>query len=282
MKRRIERPRENGEGVRHGGDASPNLSLLGGAPPRNTRSALTPFAGVYSKFPQYNAETYFSTEQPPPRQGARVSETHEDGRWPRRTLAPPRPRPQEADCQLGEVVRITNDCNQGSLACPIKPGESKSGFPKSVRLLRSTDFRKVYDQGVRFTCPLFAAFCLAEPASGDGTDANARRSVGFTTPKALGNAVKRNRIRRRVREAARLELASLSTGWSIVFNPRKKVLDCIFTDLRSEVKRLFLRCAASPAIRYATSPVRSATPSAIRSATPSPPVSPPASGGTSA
>jgi ribonuclease P protein component len=109
----------------------------------------------------------------------------------------------------------------------------------------------VYDNGVRYSCPLFAAFCLAD--SGDS------RAVGFTTPKALGKAVKRNRIRRRVREAARLELASLSTGWSIVFNPRRKVLDCIFTDLQREVKRLFIRCATSP-----------------------PPASPPPSGGTSA
>src|SRR5580658_7013240 len=131
-------------------------------------------AGVYSKFPQYNAETYFSTEQPSPRQSARLSETHEDGRWPRRALAPPRPGPQEADCQLGEVVRITNDCTTDEPAlADQEPGESKSGFPKSVRLLRSSDFRKVYDQGVRHTCPLFAAFRLPD-ASG--------AHIGFTTP----------------------------------------------------------------------------------------------------
>ena len=113
---------------------------------------------------QYNAETYFSTEQPPPRQDARFSETHEDGRWPRRALAPPRAGPQEADCQLGEVVRITSDCSAGApaLANRKESGEPKSGFPKSVRLLRSSDFRKVYDHGVRYSCPLFAAFCLAE------------------------------------------------------------------------------------------------------------------------
>jgi ribonuclease P protein component len=209
---------------------------------------------VYTfSFPQYNAETYFSTEQSSPRQGARISETHEDGRWPRRSFAPTRTGPQEADCQLGEVVRITNECKTDPpvLAKDKAPGESESGFPKSVRLLRSSDFRKVYDNGVRYSCPLFAAFCLADPGVG--------RAVGFTTPKALGKAVKRNRIRRRVREAARLELASLSEGWSIVFNPRRKVLDCIFTDLQREVKRLFIRCAALP-------------PSAL----------PPASGGTSA
>jgi ribonuclease P protein component len=86
---------------------------------------------------------------------------------------------------------------------------------------------------------LFAAFSLAPAGSG--------KAVGFTTPKALGKAVKRNRIRRRMREAVRLELASLNPGWSIVFNPRRKVLDCMFMDLRHEVKRFFIRCGTPSA-----------------------------------
>jgi len=230
---------------------------------------------VYTQgFPNYNAQTYFPTEQSSPRQGARFSETHEDGRWPRRALAPTRSGPQEADCQLGEVVRITNDSSADTPALAPEPatGESSSGFPKSVRLLRSSDFRKVYDNGVRYTCPLFVAFCVSGPLQpegrpGDPADLLERRAIGFTTPKALGKAVKRNRIRRRIREAARLELASLSAGWSIVFNPRRKVLDCTFTDLQREVKRLFIRCA---------------TPSAIRCATQSAPSSRSSSGGTNA
>jgi ribonuclease P protein component len=57
--------------------------------------------------------------------------------------------------------------------------------------------------------------------------------------------VVRNRIKRRIREAVRLELALLSPEWSIVFNPRRKVLDCLFTELQAEVRRLFIRCAKS-------------------------------------
>jgi ribonuclease P protein component len=104
--------------------------------------------------------------------------------------------------------------------------------------LRSADFRRVYDQGVRHTGPFFAAFCLRETQP-DGP------RIGFTTPRALGKSVKRNRIRRRVREAVRLFLDRLNPQWSIVINPRRKALDAPVADLRREIERLFLRCNGS-------------------------------------
>jgi ribonuclease P protein component len=105
----------------------------------------------------------------------------------------------------------------------------------------------VYDKGTRSACPLFAAFSLAGEPSGP--------RVGFTAPKALGPAVVRNRIKRRFREAVRLELGSLSPEWSIVFNPRRKSLDCGFPELQAEVKRLFIRCGKSS---FSSSPGTSA------------------------
>lgn len=111
-------------------------------------------------------------------------------------------------------------------------------FPKRVRLLRSQDFRRIYDQGIRHSNSLFAAFCLRGEAA-DGP------RVGFTVPRAVGKAVVRNRIRRRVREAVRLHLERLSPQWSIVINPRRKALDAPTPELQREVERLFLRCNGS-------------------------------------
>jgi len=68
--------------------------------------------------------------------------------------------------------------------------------------------------------------------------------IGFTTPRALGKAVVRNRIRRRVREAVRLHLEQLSPEWSIVFNPRRKAMEAPFAELEREVLRLFQQCGA--------------------------------------
>jgi ribonuclease P protein component len=112
------------------------------------------------------------------------------------------------------------------------------GFPKRVRLLRSQDFRRVYNGGARFAGPFFVAFCLFEPAV-------CGPRVGFTVPRALGKAVVRNRIKRRVREAVRFHLNQLSPEWSIVINPRRTALDAPLPDLKREVERLFLRCHGS-------------------------------------
>jgi ribonuclease P protein component len=113
------------------------------------------------------------------------------------------------------------------------------GFPKAVRILRRSDFRKVYDQGSRFSCPYFAAFCLKQ------ADQIAGPKVGFTVTKALGKAVARNRMKRRLREAVRLSLSALPAPWLIVMNGRKGLLDAAFPAIRKEVERLFAQCANS-------------------------------------
>lgn len=68
--------------------------------------------------------------------------------------------------------------------------------------------------------------------------------MGYTTPKAIGKAVVRNRIKRRLREAVRVQLASLGPGWEVVFNPRRSVLEAEFPRLTAEVARLFAQLQA--------------------------------------
>ena len=107
-------------------------------------------------------------------------------------------------------------------------------YPKSVRILRPGDFRKTYDEGEKWSCPQFAAFHRAT-----GEQAPAR--FGFTCPRALGKAVQRNRIKRRLRECVRLRRERFPAGVDIVFNPRKAVLEAPWGELERQVERFLSR-----------------------------------------
>jgi len=63
--------------------------------------------------------------------------------------------------------------------------------------------------------------------------------VGFTVPRALGGAVVRNRMRRRVREAVRVNLAELRFSVDVVINPKKSALTADFAQLEADVARAF-------------------------------------------
>ena len=110
-----------------------------------------------------------------------------------------------------------------------------------MRLLKRPEFRRVYDRGSRVNSPSFALFYAAR-----STDTGGPR-IGFTTPRAVGNSVDRNRMKRRLREAIRLEIPSLSASLDYVFHPRRPVLDIAVPQLRREVERMFRKCETAGA-----------------------------------
>ncbi len=63
--------------------------------------------------------------------------------------------------------------------------------------------------------------------------------VGLTAGRVLGKAVERNRIKRRMREAVRLNLALLTRDVDVVLHPRRTVLTQEFAGLQNEVSRIF-------------------------------------------
>jgi ribonuclease P protein component len=63
--------------------------------------------------------------------------------------------------------------------------------------------------------------------------------VGLTAGRVLGKAVERNRIKRRMREAVRRNLALLTRDVDVILHPRRTVLTAEFDRLQGEVSRIF-------------------------------------------
>ena len=64
--------------------------------------------------------------------------------------------------------------------------------------------------------------------------------VGFTVGRALGGAVQRNRMKRRLREAVRLTRPWPGATADVVINPKKMVLTVDFSSLLNEVRQAFV------------------------------------------
>ena len=64
--------------------------------------------------------------------------------------------------------------------------------------------------------------------------------VGFTVGRALGGAVQRNRMKRRLREAVRLTRPRPGPSADVVINPKKAVLSAGFDVLLNELRQAFV------------------------------------------
>lgn len=106
---------------------------------------------------------------------------------------------------------------------------------RDQRLLSSRQFRAVYNGGQKFNTPFFSAFILS-------TETGLQR-MGLTTTRKIGDAVLRNRCRRRLREIFRLRdrAAFDGMGFDVVFNLRPSAATAEFQDMQSAFSQVLLR-----------------------------------------
>jgi len=113
------------------------------------------------------------------------------------------------------------------------------GFSGSGRLLKHSDFDRVYKQGRRHFSSHLTVFYLRQSVDDlpDGKPPDRGARVGFTVGKVLGGAVQRNRIKRRLREAVRQRRMVLTGAGAVdvVINPKKSVLTLEFAVVLDEV-----------------------------------------------
>lgn len=112
------------------------------------------------------------------------------------------------------------------------------GLPRANRLVHRVQYDAVYREGRRRSSREFTVFVRP---NGLGLS-----RFGWSIKKALGNAVRRNRIRRRLREIVRLHRQEIAPGWDIVIHPRSSAATAKFTAI--EIELLKLLPPASPAV----------------------------------
>ena len=120
---------------------------------------------------------------------------------------------------------------------PQCPGERQQRKPE--RLTRRAEFLKVAARGRRAPVHGLVLQALAR-------DDAAPARLGFTVTKKVGNAVVRNRTRRRLKEAARQVLrAQPLTGVDLVLIGRDATRGRVFADLVEDVRRALVKAGVS-------------------------------------
>jgi ribonuclease P protein component len=113
-------------------------------------------------------------------------------------------------------------------------------FSRDDRLRKRREFEECYASGVRVSGRHVQVFVLADPSRD-------RLRLGISVPKRVGNAVARNRVRRRLREIFRRSRGLFpSKGASVVVNARASASAAPFSELSEDFTRSVSRAARTP------------------------------------
>src|SRR5678809_1123012 len=107
-------------------------------------------------------------------------------------------------------------------------------FPKSARLFRASEFRRMKAEGVSFHGKFIVLSVLKDMPAPEVR-------VGLITSRRVGGAVVRNRVRRRLREIVRRHQHALGSGVWLVIIARPAAAAASFAALDDEWLRLMKR-----------------------------------------
>lgn len=130
-------------------------------------------------------------------------------------------------------------------------GPARATLSASQRLKTQRHFKRVYQRGRRAAgqwMTVVACFGRPRPIHGEATSKGpARARLGLSVSKDHGGAVRRNKIKRLLREAFRLEQHQLPGELDVVLIPRQRDDAFPLAALRQELLELVQRLQRDPA-----------------------------------
>ena len=114
-----------------------------------------------------------------------------------------------------------------------------STLPKRERLQHGHQFRQAYEHGRKVVGKLFVLYVIDNLSGPSPNGTPVGRALGVVTSRKVGNAVTRNRARRLLREAYRLNKQKLKTNLLIVMIARSAMNGKRLQDVEAELLRLF-------------------------------------------
>jgi ribonuclease P protein component len=100
------------------------------------------------------------------------------------------------------------------------------------KLKKNNEFKQVFTKGIRKSGKYTIVFIFS------GKKQNNR--LGIIVKKSIGNAVKRNKIKRRLREIWRKQINQLLQGSDVVIVARKEIGEASFNEIENELLKLLL------------------------------------------
>ena len=165
----------------------------------------------------FHHEAYFPAQPPPSQENSRFPDPYGDEEWTAGVEAPTRKGAQAAD-------RILVLARAGAM--------SSHPFSKAQRVRQRGEFKRVFDTGYRVSSRYFT-LVLAQ------SEAPPAR-LGIVASRKLGDAVRRNRAKRLIREMFR-HLETPAAGVDVVVIPRRELFDAPFTDLERDFQAAWRR-----------------------------------------
>ena len=108
---------------------------------------------------------------------------------------------------------------------------ARGGVTGGRYITKPKEYALIYEKGKSWACDLLVMRALPNELT--------LSRYGISVSKRVGNAVVRNRVKRRLREI--LRIMPLRPGWDIVFIARPAVVSADYTGLKQAVEGLLTR-----------------------------------------